>query len=90
MTERNVGAAIAWYRARHAHPLPATLDDLKQPDPITGGPYLEKITADPWGQPYVDRVLDAARGSYELRSAGDDRRVDTDDDVVFPERAPGP
>ena len=43
---------------------------------------VDGVPVDPWGQPYAYTVLDDGRGAYDLRSAGDDEVLGTEDDVV--------
>jgi hypothetical protein len=78
----NFGGAITLY-ALDRRSLPRSLDELTQRD-ANGNAYLEKIPNDPWGQPYVYRVLDAGRRRYEIRSGGEDREFATDDDIAWP------
>ena len=60
-----------------------TLEDLVTPD-ATGRAYLTK-SEDPWGNDYVIRPLEA-RGKFEVLSAGPDGKLDTADDVRYPDR----
>ena len=47
------------------------------------GPYLDKIPADPWGQPYIYYYPGKhSANSYDLLSVGPDGKEGTDDDVV--------
>jgi hypothetical protein len=82
----NFGGAIRLY-SLDRRSLPQSLDELTQRD-AKGKAYLENIPNDPWGQPYVYRILDAAQRRYELRSAGEDRELATDDDVTWPPEDP--
>ena len=76
------GGAIRLY-SLDRRSLPQSLEELTRSDE-NGNAYIEKIPSDPWGQPYVYRVLDAARQRYEIRSGGEDRELATDDDVLWP------
>jgi hypothetical protein len=82
----NFGGAIQLY-SLDRRSLPRSLDQLTQSDE-NGNAYIEKIPSDPWGQPYVYRVLDAARQRYEIRSEGEDRELATDDDLIWPPEDP--
>jgi hypothetical protein len=62
---------------------PTTLDDLTTPD-ARGLKYLAQ-SVDPWGNAYVLRVAADGR-TFEVRSAGPDGKLDTDDDVVASSR----
>ena len=44
------------------------------------GPYLSRLSADPWGHPYVYRGPDSA-GKVEVLSAGPDGKIGTADDI---------
>jgi general secretion pathway protein G len=44
------------------------------------GPYLQHPAKDPWGRPYVYRVL--KNGEFDLRSAGPDGQANTGDDIA--------
>ena len=44
-------------------------------------PYLERIPADPWGNPYV-YDYPGKHGTYDLMSPGPDGRAGNDDDVT--------
>ena len=47
------------------------------------GPYLDKIPADPWGQPYIYYYPGKhSANSYDLLSVGPDSKEGTDDDIV--------
>lgn len=85
MQMRNIGQSIDMYKARN-RTLPKSLEELTQADPSTGEPFMEKIPLDPWGQAYDFRVVDARRNRFELRSGGEDKVLDTEDDIIFPER----
>ena len=87
MALRNVACAIDAYKARH-RTLPPSLEALaRPPDPSVAAddepaPSLDRIPIDPWGAPYAYRITDERRNRYELRSAGEDGRLGTADDVV--------
>ncbi len=63
--------------------VPDSLNDLTAQDE-NGEAYLEEVPSDPWDTPYEYRP--DGRRRYSLRSAGPDRQLDTDDDVVHEER----
>ena len=81
MQMRNYGQAIDVYKARN-RTLPKSLEELAQEDPNTKEPYIDSIKNDPWDQPYEYRITDERRNRYEVRSAGEDGRLGTADDVV--------
>jgi general secretion pathway protein G len=60
---------------------PAGLAGLLEDDGSKGwkGPYMEEAAADGWDQPFRYQVLSFEK--YEIRSAGRDMRMDTDDDL---------
>jgi hypothetical protein len=65
--------------------LPLSLEDLLQPSKKTGEPLLAKIPLDPWGSPYIYKILNAARREYEVVSLGPDK-VPSEDDLRYPPR----
>lgn len=93
MALRNVACAIDAYKATH-RTLPPSLEALtRPPNPSEApapsvaaddepAPWIERIPLDPWGAPYAYRITDERRNRYELRSAGEDGRLGTADDVV--------
>lgn len=60
---------------------PGGLVGLVEDDENKGwkGPYLEKMPVDGWDQPFRYQVVGVDK--YEVRSAGKDMRMDTDDDI---------
>jgi len=82
----NFGGAIKLY-SLDRRSLPQSLEELTRSDE-NGNAYIEKVPRDPWGQPYVYRVLDATRQHYEIRSGGEDRELATDDDFSWPPEGP--
>ena len=78
---------VRGYVAAHGK-LPGSLEQLTQEtDPGTGRPWLDRIRRDPWGGEYAFTVLDAAKGTFEVRSVGADGTPNTLDDVVHPTEA---
>jgi hypothetical protein len=76
--------AVRGYHAAHGK-LPGSLEQLTQEtDPGTGRPWVDRVRRDPWGGEYMFLVLDAAKGTFEVRSAGADGTPNTLDDVVHP------
>ncbi len=59
--------------------VPDSLDELTQEDD-NGEAYMEEIPDDPWDTPYEYRP--DGRKKYFLGSAGPDRQLDTDDDII--------
>ena len=70
--------AARTFRARNNR-LP-TLQELTATD-AQGHAWLEPVSADPWGNDYVVRP-GAGGTAIDVRSAGPDGKLDTDDDVV--------
>ena len=66
--------------------LPKSLDELTQPSPKSGEPYITKIPNDPWNEAYDYKVINASKREYEILSAGEDKQFGTADDVRYPER----
>ena len=78
---QNFAASAELYGLERRRVLPR-LDDLSRPDIAAGLPYIQSIPPDPWGRPYVYRVLGPQRGAFEIRSLGEDGRPGTEDDLV--------
>lgn len=84
---QSLADAVRGYVAAHGK-LPGSLEQLTQEtDPGTGRPWLDRIRRDPWGGEYAFTVLDAAKGTFEVRSMGADGTPNTLDDVVHPTEA---
>lgn len=84
---QSLADAVRGYVAAHGK-LPGSLEQLTQEtDPGTGRPWLDRIRRDPWGGEYAFTVLDAAKGTFEVRSVGADGTPNTLDDVVHPTEA---
>lgn|GEM_PF-4680474 len=81
---QSFGGAIGLYAIEHGA-LPPTLDALTASSPKPSEPYIRRVPLDPWGEVYSYRILDAEKRLYELRSAGEDRQLGTEDDVLFPD-----
>lgn len=60
-----------------------TMQDLTKKD-RNGKAALDRVTPDPWGHDYLIRATGPHR--LEVRSMGPDGKLDTDDDVVAPDR----
>ena len=58
-----------------------TIEDLTTPD-SKGRAYLESLSDDPWGQPYVIEELEGGR--FRVLSYGEDLAEGTEDDIVYP------
>ena len=78
----NFEQALDQYKMVHKK-YPSSLQALTETDGRNPHPLLKKIPADPWGTEYEYRLLD--RANYEIRSAGEDLEMNTDDDIVWPE-----
>jgi general secretion pathway protein G len=65
---------------------PASLDALvNQPNNVQNwrGPYVKKISNDPWGNPYVYTYPGKnSNAGYDLMSMGPDGRAGGDDDIT--------
>ena len=59
--------------------VPDSLEELTQEDD-NGEAYMKDIPDDPWDTPYEYRP--DGRKKYFLSSAGPDRQLDTDDDII--------
>jgi general secretion pathway protein G len=81
VSEHSLSTAIDMFVLENRR-LPNTLEELTKPSQ-SGQTFLKSVPVDPWGQPYEYTVVDAATHKYEIRSAGEDRVLATDDDVVF-------
>jgi general secretion pathway protein G len=79
--------------AQDAGRYPTTAEGLAalvQPPPGVSkwsGPYLKKVTADPWGAAYT---YSEAGGRYRVASAGPDGKPATGDDIVVAGPTPQP
>ena len=68
------------YAEDHDGALPDAVEDLLGEDP-DGAPYIGAVPVDAWGVPL--RYTPRDGGSFEVRSAGPDGTMDTDDDLVL-------
>lgn len=75
---QRIADAIELYRLTEKS-VPDSLDQLTQEDE-NGEPFMDDIPDDPWGTPYDYRP--DGRNKFYLGSAGPDRQMDTDDDIV--------
>jgi general secretion pathway protein G len=82
---RSIGGAIDYYMLENKS-LPKSLDELTQPSGKSNEPFLKKIPLDPWNEAYEYRILNAKTKEYQMTSAGEDKQMGTDDDIVFPEK----
>jgi general secretion pathway protein G len=77
----NIAMAVKLYRLHHGQ-YPSTLDALK--DPSGPGPYLEREPLDPWKVKYGYKFIGEDNvPSFDLWSAGPDKREGSGDDVKF-------
>ena len=60
--------------------LPTSLKELTETSDRDPHPFIESIPDDPWGNPYVYRII--GRNKFDLRSAGEDGVPDTEDDIT--------
>ncbi|MBL8727743.1 MAG: S46 family peptidase [Planctomycetes bacterium] len=81
---RVIADAVRSYRARNGK-LPKTLAVLATQDD-RGRSELEELPQDPWGHDYDLREGDRP-SDWEVRSAGPDGKLDTDDDITSRKRA---
>ncbi|MDO5765694.1 MAG: type II secretion system protein GspG, partial [Elusimicrobiales bacterium] len=60
------------------------LDELSRNFRVPGwkGPYINRVTHDPWGVPYVYRMPLSPFEAPELFSCGPDKTPDTNDDIA--------
>jgi len=73
--------AVSSYYIEHRR-LPDSLEELTEPDPKLGAPFMDGIPKDPWGTPY--ELERDGRQRFRIRSCGKDRAPGTDDDLVWP------
>lgn len=85
MQMSQIADAINSYKVQK-RTLPRSLEELTQEDEKTREPFMEKIPADPWGQPYEYRITDDRRMKFEIICAGEDKQPGTDDDLFYPQR----
>lgn len=78
----NFEQALDQYKMKHKK-YPSSLQVLTETDGRNPHPLLKQIPDDPWGTPYEYRLLD--RANFEIRSAGEDLELNTEDDIVWPE-----
>lgn len=79
---RNMAMAVEMYLLSNRGRLPASLEVLAKPDPRTDEPFLSRIPLDPWKRAYAFKQV--GRRHFEIRSAGKDGTLQTDDDVIWP------
>ena len=66
----NLESAVSMFELNNTR-LPDTLEELTEPDAITGKPWLNgKLPVDPWGNEYVYDLL--PDGGFEIVSYGKD------------------
>ncbi len=76
-----IANAVRNYYIAHRR-LPASLEELTEPDPEIGGSFMESIPNDPWGTPYELEI--EGRERFRVRSYGKDGAPDTEDDIIWP------
>lgn len=81
---RNLGGAIEYYVLENRD-LPKSLDELTRPSGKTKDAFIKRIPDDPWHGAYEYRILDPKARAYQIVSAGEDRAMGTEDDIVFPD-----
>ncbi|MFQ5680783.1 MAG: type II secretion system major pseudopilin GspG [Candidatus Omnitrophota bacterium] len=80
----NISAALDLYEMDVGN-YPARLEDLAQPVSVSenwDGPYLRKISRDPWGRPYYYKSPGEYNRDYDLASFGKDGILGTEDDIT--------
>ena len=82
---RSIGGAIDYYMLENKS-LPKSLDELTQPSGKTNEPFMKKIPLDPWNETYEYRILNAKTRDFQITSAGEDKQMGTEDDIIFPEK----
>lgn len=60
--------------------LPGSLSELTKASDRNPAPFINSIPDDPWGNPYVYRVIGASK--FDLRSTGEDGIANTEDDIT--------
>jgi len=75
----NIVTAISMYEVANST-LPETLDQLTVSDSVTAAPLKPNQLNDAWGNPFQYRKVD--RISYEIRSAGPDKNMGSEDDIT--------
>jgi general secretion pathway protein G len=77
--------AVDLFKLDHGR-YPDRLDDLvRRPPDVRSWPpggYLTELPADPWGRAYAYRVPGPDGRPFEVRSAGEDGREGTEDDLT--------
>lgn len=81
---RSIAQAIDLYYLEN-RALPKSLQELTEPGGKSREPYVRSIPKDPWGEAYEYRVTVVRTHEYRLSSAGPDRMMGTDDDIVYPD-----
>ena len=81
--EKNLGTAIEMYFI-DTRQMPKSLQDLTVPSEKDGEPFMKRIPKDPWGSDYDYRIVNPQKREYEIRSAGEDKILGTEDDIVSP------
>lgn len=82
---RSMGGAIDLYYLENRS-LPKSLDDLTRPSGKSNEPYMKSIPMDPWKEAYEYKIVNAKTREVQITSAGEDKQMGTDDDIVFPDK----
>ena len=73
--------SIQGYCAEHGS-LPRSLYDLLTISPRSGETYISALPIDYWRRPYAYAIIEASNRQFEIRSAGEDGVLHTQDDIV--------
>ncbi len=80
----SIGGAIDLFYLENRS-LPKSLDELTQPSGKSNEPFMKSIPMDPWKEQYEYKIVNQKSREFQITSAGADRQMGTDDDIVFPE-----
>ena len=82
---KSIDGAIQMYMIENKT-LPKSLEELTQPSGKTNEPYIKKIPLDPWNEAYEYKIVSQKTRDFQITSAGEDKQMGTEDDIVFPEK----
>ncbi len=80
--EKNFAVAIEMYFI-DTRQMPKSLQDLTVPSEKDGEPFMSRIPSDPWGTDYDYRIVNSPKREYEIHSAGVDKILGSEDDIVY-------
>ncbi len=82
MQQKNFSTSINMYYLDKRQ-LPNSLQDLTSPSEKDNEPFIEAIPQDPWGSDYDYQIVNRQKREFEIRSAGEDKILGTEDDIVY-------